>query len=314
MNRQQSAKNKRYISPKILLIGDYEGLNDVVNKLNITKDIKQFDKTKKLGEYKDRDIVLVKLSRNVGETKECLGRLEKKYPKIPIVLIISPEQKEKDAVLMIQEFGLFASWRQNGDNINGLKGLVNKACEVSNTIKTERNFGHKLKELVVPPAISFLVVFVFWELVILVFSPEGYKLPSPHRVAVEIYRMSENLLWNTLWTALSAFCGLVLAFIVGVLSAILFFYYKKIDRAIMPYFIAIKATPIIALAPLIIRLFPGEFIQLVIMAALISFFPIVVSFVGGLRSVNREAEEFMTVLQASTTKKFFKLRNVSNFH
>ena len=49
MNRQQSAKNKRYISPKILLIGDYEGLNDVVNKLNITKDIKQFDKTKKLG-------------------------------------------------------------------------------------------------------------------------------------------------------------------------------------------------------------------------------------------------------------------------
>ena len=54
MNRQQSAKNKRYISPKILLIGDYEGLNDVVNKLNITKDIKQFDKTKKLGEYKGK--------------------------------------------------------------------------------------------------------------------------------------------------------------------------------------------------------------------------------------------------------------------
>jgi NitT/TauT family transport system permease protein len=109
-------------------------------------------------------------------------------------------------------------------------------------------------------------------------------------------------------TAFESIVGLSLGVAFGVLLAVIFVYSKTVEMSMYPYAIALKSVPIVAIAPLLIVWFGNGLLPKIIIAAIISFFPVVVNTTKGLRSIDAEAYDLFDSLSASRSQLFFKLR------
>jgi NitT/TauT family transport system permease protein len=82
---------------------------------------------------------------------------------------------------------------------------------------------------------------------------------------------------------------------------------RALERAIYPLAILVKVTPVVAVAPLLIIWFGFGPTPKVLVAALITFFPMLVNAVTGLRSIDESAHDFLRSLDASRWQVFRKL-------
>lgn len=156
-------------------------------------------------------------------------------------------------------------------------------------------------------AFSVIVaVLAIWE-VVTFFLPE-YLLPAPHSIAKQLVKNLPTLLPHIGVTVLEAISGFILGSLAGILLAVLFTFSRPVEMGIYPYAIALKSTPIVAIAPLLIVWFGNGILPKIIVAAIISFFPVLVNTVKGLRSVDVEAVDLFDSLSASKAQIFFKLR------
>ncbi len=136
----------------------------------------------------------------------------------------------------------------------------------------------------------------------------NYLLPPPHKVIIYISNSFRLLIYHTLLTCLEAFLGFILAIVMGFLVSIVFAHSRFAERALLPYTIALKAVPIIAIAPLLVVWFGNGLLTQLVMSALICFFPIVVNVTIGLRSVSSSMIEFLRSISASRLQIFWYAR------
>ncbi len=120
-----------------------------------------------------------------------------------------------------------------------------------------------------------------------------------------------------LYTWREAFIGFVVGTALGVLLASLFVHVRLLERAFVPYVIASQTIPIIALTPIIVswtsRLeFGGSgtnrIIAVAIVATYLTFFPVTIAMLRGLRSFDVRALELMRSYAASRPQIYWKLR------
>ena len=117
------------------------------------------------------------------------------------------------------------------------------------------------------------------------------------------------LLWrHTLATLLEIVVGFGLSLACGVALAAAIGLSRTLERAIYPFVIASQTIPIIVIAPMLLIWIGYGFAPKVIVVALISFFPIVVNMVDGLKSVDRDMVNLMRTLGASRWQVFFKVQ------
>ena len=109
----------------------------------------------------------------------------------------------------------------------------------------------------------------------------------------------------TLW---ESFAGFVFAFFIGVGVSIIFVHSRATERLAYPYIVALKAVPLVAIAPLLVIWFGNGLTSKIIMSALICFFPIVVSTSIGSKDVSPAALDLMHSLSASRWQILTKLR------
>jgi len=102
--------------------------------------------------------------------------------------------------------------------------------------------------------------------------------------------------------------GFALAFWVGVVLAVAIAYSRLLERTVYPFVIASQTIPIIAIAPLLLIWLGYGLSPKVIVVALISFFPIVVNMVDGLKAVDSDMVAMMRTLGASRWQIFTKLQ------
>jgi len=159
-----------------------------------------------------------------------------------------------------------------------------------------------------PPIVALLSLVVVWELVCRLMGVKEYLLPAPTRVASVMYSKLDLLVFDSLITLVEAAMGFGLAFFLAFTISLTFTYFRLLERALMPYLVAFQAVPIIAIAPLLVLWSGNGLLGKVIMAAIICFFPAVVSITRGLRSVNPDALTLMHSLSASPLQILFKLR------
>ena len=146
------------------------------------------------------------------------------------------------------------------------------------------------------------------------------KLPAPHQVAVEIWETtvekkitSKRSLVYHAWVTLSAtLLGFVLGTGLGVLLAVGIVFNRTMDMSVMPWVIASQTIPILAIAPMIIVVLNAVGISGLLPKAMISmylsFFPVVVGMVKGLRSPDAMQLDQMRTWHASGAQTFWKLR------
>jgi len=160
----------------------------------------------------------------------------------------------------------------------------------------------------------------FSELVQLTMAQERPVLPAPHQVFGEIYKTTvekkitskRSLIYHS-WITLSAtMLGFVIGTALGILLAVGIVHNRAMDKSVMPWVITSQTIPILAIAPMIIVVLNAAGISGLLPKALIStylsFFPVVVGMVKGLRSPSSSELDLMRTYYASSFQTFWKLR------
>jgi NitT/TauT family transport system permease protein len=160
----------------------------------------------------------------------------------------------------------------------------------------------------------------FSELVSDTWSQDKPKLPAPHQVAVEIWKTTalkkitskRSLIYHA-WVTLSAtLLGFAFGTILGTSLAVGIVYNRTMDMSVMPWVITSQTVPILAVAPMIIVVLNAVGISGLLPKAMISmylsFFPVVVGMVKGLRSPDAMQLDQMRTWHASASQTFWRLR------
>ncbi|WP_283194030.1 ABC transporter permease [Rhizobium sp. AN80A] len=145
-------------------------------------------------------------------------------------------------------------------------------------------------------------------------------LPAPHQVARNVFdntflrKLSSNrsLVYHSGVTLSSTVLGFTLGTLLGILIAVGIVHIKALDRSLMPWIITSQTIPILAIAPMVIVVLGAINITGLIPKALIStylsFFPVTVGMVKGLRSPDVMLLDLMRTYNASPAQTFWKLR------
>ncbi|MFG6592067.1 ABC transporter permease [Sulfitobacter sp. 1A12157] len=160
----------------------------------------------------------------------------------------------------------------------------------------------------------------FSELVADTWSQEKPKLPAPHQVGAELWKTTvekkvtskRSLIYHTWITFSATFLGFVMGTALGTLLAVGIVFNRTMDMSVMPWVIASQTIPILAIAPMIIVVLNAVGLSGLLPKAIISmylsFFPVVVGMVKGLRSPDQMQLDQMRTWNASGWQTFWKLR------
>ena len=118
----------------------------------------------------------------------------------------------------------------------------------------------------------------------------------------------QYLIGAALYTWREALLGFLLGSLLGLALATAFVHSRLAERAFVPYVIASQTIPIIALAPLIVFALGQGVLSVVVIATYLTFFPVTIAMLRGLRSFDPRALELMRSYGASKTGIYTKLR------
>lgn len=155
-------------------------------------------------------------------------------------------------------------------------------------------------------------------------NQERPVLPTPHQVAGELWKSTvgmavtskRSLVYHG-WVTISAtLLGFAIGTGLGVLLAVGIIHNRAMDMSVMPWAIASQTIPILAIAPMIIVVLNSLGLQglvpKAVISAYLSFFPVVVGMVKGLRSPDQMQLDLLKTYNASRGEVFWKLRMPSS--
>ena len=162
-----------------------------------------------------------------------------------------------------------------------------------------------------------------WSMTDLVYDTMAHDrpvLPAPHQVVAEIWKTTvkkkvtskRSLIYHSWITLSSTLLGFVMGTFTGMMLAIFIVENRAMDKSLMPWIITSQTIPILAIAPMIIVVLNAVGLSGLLPKALIStylsFFPIAVGMVKGLRSPDPMLIDLMRTYNCSRWQLFFTLR------
>lgn len=158
---------------------------------------------------------------------------------------------------------------------------------------------------------------------------ERPRLPAPHQVMQELWdttvgedifreRRGElrpnprNLLFHAFQTLAPTLLGFVIGTLAGMILAVAIVHNRAMDMSVMPWAIASQTIPILAIAPIVIVVLNAiglsGLVPKSLISAYLSFFPVVVGMVKGLRSPGAMDLDLLRTYSANRSATFWKLR------
>ena len=192
---------------------------------------------------------------------------------------------------------------------------LDKPAQSVATGRTESGFFQKLRDgarpglmYAVPPAAVMALGGVSWEIWTRISNTPEYIVPAPTKVVARLAGDIGFFAGHGAITLGEAIAGFLLGAAVALVGATLMAHSRVIERSLFPLAILVKVTPVVAIAPLFVIWFGFGPIPKVLIASLITFFPVLVNGVTGFRSVDRGALDFMRSLRATRKEVFLTLR------
>jgi NitT/TauT family transport system permease protein len=145
-----------------------------------------------------------------------------------------------------------------------------------------------------------------WQLIVWLGGYPAFILPSPGRVVQRAaITLADGLLW---WHARVTVVEILSGLVLGLTAALVLGYWMakspSLERLISPYIVASQAVPIVALAPLLVIWLDSGHLSKMLVCALTVFFPMLVSTIVGVRSVDAGLMDLMRSLQATRWQTF----------
>ena len=161
------------------------------------------------------------------------------------------------------------------------------------------------------PALATAAVLVAWGALVRIFEIPEYLLPAPQDVAVRIVK-EWPLLWkHGTYTLMSVLTGFVASIAIGVPLAFGIVLSRSIERIAMPFLVMSQTIPKVAIAPILVVWLGFGILPKIVIVFLISFFPILVSTVVGLKSVETDMIDLVRSMGARTGKIMLRVRGPS---
>ncbi|OCX66682.1 ABC transporter permease [Thioclava sp. SK-1] len=158
------------------------------------------------------------------------------------------------------------------------------------------------------PLVAVILFLLFWEGIVWINDWPNYVMASPSDLPAAYERFWKLFLvmgWQTLWRTV---LGLVLAVIFGTVIGMIMGFSQIARQGLYPLLVGFNAVPKATLVPVIALLFIGQHdFNTVLMAFLISFFPIAVSVGIGLSTLEPEYRDILRALGASKVTIFWKI-------
>jgi len=159
-----------------------------------------------------------------------------------------------------------------------------------------------------PPLLALAVTLVAWEAYIRAAEVPLYLVPAPSDVVAVLARTPGRFAAAGFTSLIEALGGLAVGAGAAFAVAVVMAHSRPLERALYPLALLVKVTPVVAVAPLFIIWFGFGAAPKVLIAALITFFPMLVNAVTGLRSVPPAALDVFRALDASPWQTFRLLR------
>jgi NitT/TauT family transport system permease protein len=161
--------------------------------------------------------------------------------------------------------------------------------------------------IVLPILGAVLAVAAWWGITRL-FHIRTFFLPAPPDI-VTAFRLQPSFLFSEAWQTLEAtLIGFLIATVAGLTIAVALAASRIIERSTLPLIVALNAVPKVAVAPLLVVWLGFGMQPKIVLVALISFFPIVVSTMAGLISTPTDLGELSRSLTASWGQTYVKFR------
>ncbi|MFN3144439.1 MAG: ABC transporter permease [Paracoccaceae bacterium] len=158
------------------------------------------------------------------------------------------------------------------------------------------------------PVVAIVIFLAFWEWLVWVNQWPNYKMASPSDLWPAFWKFKELFLvygWQTLWRTV---VGLLLAVVFGTLLGMVMGFSRVAREALYPILVGFNAIPKATVVPVIALMFVGaDNMNTVLIAFMISFFPIAVSVSIGLSTLEPEYRDILRALGASRMTIFWKI-------
>ena len=164
-----------------------------------------------------------------------------------------------------------------------------------------------MKKIAVP-LIAIIIFLLFWEALVWVNGWPNYKMASPSDVWPAFWKFRTLFFdygWDTLWRTV---VGLMLAVVVGLGLGMIMGFSRTMRDALYPFLVGFNAIPKATVVQIIALMFIGQHdLNTILIAFMISFFPIAVSVSIGLSTLEPEYRDILRALGASKAMIFWKI-------
>ena len=158
------------------------------------------------------------------------------------------------------------------------------------------------------PLYAIIIFLLFWEFIVWVNGWPNYKMASPSDIWPAFWKFKALFFqygWDTLWRTVA---GLFLAVILGVFLGMIMGFSKILREGLYPLLVGFNAIPKATVVPIIALMFVGQHdLNTILIAFMISFFPIAVSISIGLSTLEPEYRDILRSLGASKSIIFWKI-------
>jgi NitT/TauT family transport system permease protein len=156
--------------------------------------------------------------------------------------------------------------------------------------------------------LTVIGLLIVWQVATYVFKIESYLLPPPSEIVLDIAGNWRLLLGHAGITTFEVIVGFILSVLVGVPIAALLTYSSAFERAIYPLIVGSNTVPKVALAPLLLAWFGFGMVPKILIVVLVTFFPIVINSVVGLKSLTPQMLYLARSMGASGPQVFWLFR------
>lgn len=158
------------------------------------------------------------------------------------------------------------------------------------------------------PVVFVVAVLLVWWLVTTLKWVKPFIIPSPGDTWAAFANNAAYLAQHTWVTTYETLVGFVIAVIVGLFVAVIMVYSRGLEQTLYPVILFAQVIPKIAIAPLFIVWLGFGMEPKILVAVLMAFFPVVISGLAGLRSVDPEILQLTSTMGAGRWRTFTKVR------
>ena len=155
---------------------------------------------------------------------------------------------------------------------------------------------------VLKPLAVFAAAVVIWQVLVDTKTFPSFEVASPSQTASYMSSHGSLLVSNTATTAEEVVIAFAVALATGVVLAILINHFKVLEESVLPLLVVSQVIPSIAIAPLLVLILGFGMAPKVVVAALISFFPILINTLAGLKSINSDMVSLSRSLGTSSIR------------